>query len=72
MKLAIGRSGSQSDVGIPNQNSLPRKLYRAITELEPEQNVLSNKAKGRKPHGPEVTDPDIRSGLSIWDTMGHP
>jgi len=47
----------------------PKKLYRIITEATPEENLLSNAAKGAPPRGPEVKDPSIHTGLSMFDSL---
>jgi len=47
----------------------PDKLYRIITESTPEANFLSNAAKGLRPRRPEVADPRLYKGVSMFDTL---
>jgi len=47
----------------------PTKLFRVLTSLEPEENMMSNAAKGLAARGPEITNPAIHEGLSMWDTV---
>ena len=44
-------------------------LYRIITKADPEANFVSNAAKGLAPRGPEVTNPLIHNGLSMFDSL---
>ena len=46
-----------------------QELRRIITSAEPEANFLSNAAKGLAPRGPEVANPSIHNGLSMFDSL---
>ena len=46
-----------------------RVLYRLITELEPADNLLSNAAKGLAARGPEIAEPLIHKGLSMFNSL---
>lgn len=47
----------------------PKRLFRIITEPSPEANFLSNRSRGLPPRGPEVANPSLHSGLSMFDSL---
>ena len=47
----------------------PTSLFRIITEPTPEANLLSNADKGLAPRGPELANPAIHGGLSMFGSL---
>jgi hypothetical protein len=45
------------------------QLFRIITEATPEANLTSNAARGAAARGPEIANPALHQGLSMFDTM---
>ena len=44
-------------------------LSRLITSSNPAENFMSNAAKGLAPRGPEVANPALHQGLSMFDSV---
>ncbi len=59
-KTAARRAGDEA---------APPRLYRVVTEPEPEANMLSNAQKGLPPRGPEATNSLLHNGLSMFDNL---
>ena len=63
----VGRGASGAASGAAGAG--PTRLFRIITEMTPEGNVMSNAAKGLPPRGPEIANRAIHNGISMWDSL---